>query len=105
MTISVVQNPGMTVTFHVRIEGRVQGVGYRDAMRMEALRHGVTGWVRNCRDGSVEAVVQGETQAVEAIVAWARRGPLAARVADVDARPATGEWERRYDRFDWLPSA
>ncbi len=83
----------------------MHGVGYRDAMRMEALRHGVTGWVRNRRDGSVEAVVQGEAQAVEAIVAWARRGPPAARVAQVHARPAAGALERPYDGFDWLPSA
>jgi len=95
----------MAVTLHVRISGQVQGVGYRDAMRSEALARGISGWVRNRRDGGVEAVVQGEAAAVEALLAWARRGPPAARVAEVRARPAQGEHERPYSGFDWLPSA
>lgn len=95
----------MAVTFHLRITGRVQGVGYRDGLRAEALRRGVTGWVRNCRDGRVEAVVQGSAEAVKALVAWARRGPPAARVTDLDIRPAAGELDRPYTGFDWLPSA
>jgi acylphosphatase len=95
----------MAVTLHVRINGRVQGVGYRDAMRSEALARGISGWVRNCRDGSVEAVVQGEATAVDALLAWARRGPPAARVAEVQADPAQGDYDRPYSGFDWLPSA
>jgi len=98
-------NSVMRVTLQLRIAGRVQGVGFRDAMRSEALRRGVTGWVRNCPDGSVEAMVQGDGGAVEAVIAWARRGPPAARVAEVDVRPAAGGLDRTYDRFDWLPSA
>lgn len=98
-------NPAMSVTLHLRITGRVQGVGFRDAIRTEALRHGVTGWVRNCPDGSVEAMVQGDDGAVGAVVAWARRGPRAARVAEVAVRPAAGDLERAYEGFDWLPSA
>jgi len=94
----------MTVTLHVRISGRVQGVGYRDAMRSEALARGISGWVRNRRDGSVEAVLQGEAAALDALLAWARRGPPAARVAEVRANPAQGEHERPYAGFDWLPS-
>jgi acylphosphatase len=92
------------VTLHLRITGRVQRVGFRDAMRGEALRLGVRGWVRNRRDGDVEAIVQGPQQAVDAIVAWARRGPPAARVVDIAVAPATGEHERPYSGFDWLPS-
>lgn len=95
----------MTVTYHVRISGRVQGVGYREAMRVEAIRRRVRGWVRNRGDGSVEAVLQGEVDAVEAVVAWARRGPPAARVAAVERQPAAGEFDRPYEGFDWLPSA
>ncbi len=95
----------MAVTYHLRISGRVQGVGYRDAMRSEALARGLAGWVRNCRDGSVEAVVQGDPAAVEALVAWARRGPPAARVRELLALPADGELARRYTGFDWLPTA
>jgi acylphosphatase len=94
----------MAVTLHVRISGRVQGVGYRDAMRAEALARGICGWVRNRRDGSVEAVVQGDAAALDALLAWARRGPPAARVAEVRASPAQGEHERPYSGFDWLPS-
>ena len=95
----------MTVTRHLRISGRVQGVGYRDALRAEALARGVRGWVRNRRDGTVEAIVQGSAEAVAAIVAWAHRGPPAARVEGVDARDAADDLARRYEGFDWLPSA
>ena len=94
----------MTVTLNLRIAGRVQGVGFRDAMRTEALTHGVTGWVRNRRDGSVEAVVQGEPAAVDAVVAWARRGPPAGRVTEFDASPVQGEFVRHYTSFEWLPT-
>lgn len=70
------------------VRGRVQGVGYRYAMVEAAQARGVAGWVRNRRDGTVEAFVQGEAHAVEAIVAWCRRGPPAARVTEVDAADA-----------------
>ena len=95
----------MNVTLHLRIAGRVQGVGYRDALRSEALARGLAGWVRNRRDGTVEAVLQGEDAVVQAVLDWARRGPPAARVDRVEAQPAQGELERRYAGFDWLPSA
>ena len=79
-------------TRQIRVSGRVQGVGYRFALRDEALRLGVKGWVRNRADGSVEALLQGDDDAVAALVAWAQRGPRAAKVdavrdetaADVD---------------------
>jgi acylphosphatase len=95
----------MAVTRHLRVSGRVQGVGYRDGLRSQALGHGVSGWVRNRRDGSVEAVLQGEAAAVEAVLAWARRGPPAARVLEVRDTPAAGQHDRPYSRFDWLPTA
>lgn len=85
---------------HLKISGLVQGVGYRDAMCREADRLGVTGWVRNCRDGTVEAVVDGAPGAVDAISAWARRGPPAARVASVTVAEATGA----FAGFDWRPT-
>lgn len=77
-------------TLHLVIHGHVQGVWFRDSMRREAQALGVTGWVRNLADGTVEAVVQGEPAAVEAIVLWAHRGPPAARVDKVDGEPAKG---------------
>ena len=92
-------------TIHLRISGRVQGVGYRDAMHREADRLGVTGWVRNCTDGTVEALVQGAAEAVEAILAWSRRGPAAARVERVDTALPTAEDRRAYARFERWPTA
>jgi acylphosphatase len=95
----------MARTVQVLISGRVQAVGFRDAMCAQAERHGVRGWVRNRRDGTVEAVLQGDAAAVEAVIAWAHRGPPAAKVTGVTTRPASGELDRPYERFDWLPSA
>ena len=70
------------------IRGRVQGVGFRFHIRAEAMRLGVAGWVRNRSDGTVEALVQGEQDAVDRMIAWARRGPSSARVSDVEVE----EW-------------
>lgn len=67
------------------VHGHVQGVLYRESMRHEAERLGIDGWVRNRSDGTVEAHVQGAPEAVEAIVAWARRGPEHARVERVES--------------------
>ena len=61
-------------TLRLAIHGRVQGVFFRDSMRREALL-GITGWVRNRNDGTVEAAVQGESAAMDAIVGWAHHGP------------------------------
>jgi acylphosphatase len=72
----------------LRISGYVQGVGFRYAMQDEAARRGVHGWVRNRRDGSVEALLQGEAGAVEALIAWARQGPRGARVSALEISPA-----------------
>jgi acylphosphatase len=94
----------MNVTHYLRIRGRVQGVGFREALRREALARGCSGWVRNRRDGSVEAVVQGDASQVQALIAWARRGPAAAEVTELVTSPAEGELARPYTGFDWLPT-
>lgn len=72
------------VRAHVLISGRVQGVCFRAYTVDEAAAVGVTGWVRNTSDGGVEAVFEGNRSAVEAIVAWCRKGPPAARVSNVE---------------------
>ena len=95
----------MRVTLHLRVSGRVQGVGYRHALRGEALARGVAGWVRNCRDGSVEAVLQGEPKDVQGVVDWAGRGPPAARVVKVATQAAQGALDRPYSGFEQLPTA
>jgi acylphosphatase len=80
--------------------GRVQGVGYRYAMVGAAEHARVHGWVRNRRDGSVEAFVQGEGAAVLALVAWCERGPAGAEVTDLEVYdaevdPTLGAFEAR----------
>lgn len=67
----------------LEIRGRVQGVGYRDAAVQVAFELGIHGWVRNRREGHVEALAQGEAEALERFVAWCRRGPPLARVVEV----------------------
>ena len=67
----------------VVVSGQVQGVFFRDTCRREAARRSVKGWVRNCPDGTVEAVFEGPADAVSAMIAWARKGPGQAVVDDV----------------------
>ncbi len=76
------------------VTGRVQGVYYRSYAEEEAARLGVTGWVRNRRDGAVEMVVEGEERDVQAMIAWCRQGSPLARVEDVEVswEPYSGEY-------------
>ena len=69
----------------VVVRGRVQGVFFRDSAHQEAEREGVAGWIRNRDDGAVEAVFEGDPQAVERLVEWCRSGPSSADVEDVEA--------------------
>ncbi len=71
-------------TCTARVRGRVQGVGYRESCVQQATALGVTGWVRNRADGSVEAMLQGDADVVERMCAWLRRGPPMARVDGVE---------------------
>ena len=73
------------------VHGSVQGVFFRDTMRRRAESRGVTGWARNCADGTVEALFEGDAHAVDALVAFAREGPRGAEVERVDVEDAQPE--------------
>ncbi|MCX8133507.1 MAG: acylphosphatase [Roseococcus sp.] len=86
----------------IRITGRVQGVGFRDWLLREASRHGLSGWVRNRRDGAVEALLCGEADALAAVLAACRRGPPLARVEAVEERFAEPPAEPGFHRLPTL---
>jgi acylphosphatase len=81
------------VRVRVIVHGRVQGVGYRESCRRAADLNRVKGWVRNCRDQTVEAVFEGDRDAVDAVLTWCQLGPPAARVDRIDLfdEPLEGE--------------
>ncbi|MBX3642663.1 MAG: acylphosphatase [Rubrivivax sp.] len=87
-------------TLRLEIRGRVQGVGYRAALVDQARRLDLRGWVRNRRDGSVEAMVAGPPDAVQHLLDWSRRGPPAAIVHSVDSFAAEG----RFNSFEQWPT-
>lgn len=91
----------MKVTRRLFISGRVQGVYYRESMRIEAERLGVTGWVRNRASGDVEAMIHGEADVVEAMIGWAWQGPPAADVNAVMVEEAEGV----FATFERIPTA
>jgi len=84
----------------LKIYGRVQGVTFRFSARRLAGRLGLTGWIKNINDGTVEAVVEGEEKDLREFLKWCARGPLFAKVADVKVEKlmATGE----FDNFEIL---
>ena len=94
----------MAMTKQLRISGTVQGVGFRYSLEREARALGLAGWVRNRRDGSVEAVLQGDADAVDKLITWSRHGPPSARVQRVDVQ-APEEPARVYQDFEQLPTA
>ena len=87
----------MTVRRRVIAHGRVQGVFFRDSTREEAERRGVAGWARNTAEGTVEAVFEGEPDAVEAMVAFVRSGPGHASVSDVEVHKEEPEHLSGFD--------
>ena len=87
---------GAVVRFRVVVSGRVQGVWYRESCRREAMAAGVDGWVRNNRDGTVEAVLEGDEPSVERVLEWMRHGPPAAQVDDVRVTSEAPAGERGF---------
>ena len=88
------ENAGDRVRVHVTIEGRVQGVFFRASAQEQANRLGVKGWVRNCPDGAVELVAEGERKNIDDLIAWCGHGPRGAEVREVQVRweAFTGEF-------------
>jgi acylphosphatase len=88
---------------HVFVSGRVQGIFFRDETQDEAMRHGLTGWVRNLPDGRVEAVFEGEKASVDKLIEFCRRGPPGARVSNVDVawQPYVGEFREFRVRYGY----
>jgi acylphosphatase len=80
------------------IEGRVQGVWFRDSARREAVRRGVFGWVRNCPGGAVEVLAEGPEDQVRDLVSWCAKGPPASRVTGV--REKAEPWKGEFDSFE-----
>ncbi len=93
----------MALQARLIVTGRVQGVGYRDWAIDMGLRLGLAGWVRNRGDGSVEALIVGEEQAVGEMIAACRRGPAMARVDAVDVEPV--DLDILPEGFTRLPTA
>ena len=86
------------VRAHAIISGRVQGVFFRAETQRAAERHGVFGWVRNKRDGTVEAVFEGRQQDVDDLLNWCRQGPRMSRVDKVDVNWL--DYAGEFDSFD-----
>jgi acylphosphatase len=92
---------------HITVRGRVQGVGYRAWLTGEAEARGLSGWARNRKDGTVEAVLSGPEDAVAALIAKCGYGPGLARVEAVDDEPASADMlnlRARGERFSVLPT-
>jgi acylphosphatase len=91
---------------HVMVRGRVQGVGFRAFVEDEAQARGLEGWVRNRRDGTVEAVFAGAAESVADMVAACRQGPVGSRVQALDEREGNADdlAPRRSERFAVLPT-
>jgi len=86
------------IRMHLVIEGRVQGVWFRESTRREAVALKLTGWVKNRSDGTVEALIEGPEHEVNRLVSWCRKGPPAAGVSGIRKKQET--WQGEFDSFD-----
>jgi acylphosphatase len=85
---------------HLFIKGKVQGVFFRQAMKVTAKKNKVSGWVKNLKDGRVEAVMEGEDLDVSNVVEWCHAGPANARVEDIEIR--NEKFKGEFTKFDVL---
>ena len=83
------------------VRGRVQGVFFRQALKVTAMKNNVRGWVRNLKDGRVEALIEGNEESLDRVVEWAHAGPANARVEDVEIHneESTGEFDSFVVRY------
>jgi acylphosphatase len=98
----------MSTIRHMMVYGRVQGVGFRAFVEFEAIKFRIGGWVRNRRDGSVEALFSGEDEVVAAVIAACRKGPLGSRIDALYEREGTAEdlgLKPAGETFSVLPTA
>lgn len=86
------------IRVHLIIEGRVQGVWFRESTRQEAIFLKLTGWVRNRPDGTVEALIEGPENKVDKLISWCQKGPPTALVTRLHKRQ--GNWQGEFDSFD-----
>lgn len=82
------------------VKGKVQGVFFRQALKVKAKQNNVSGWVRNLKDGRVEAVLEGEDMSVSSVVEWCHAGPANARVEDIEIR--NEKFKNEFEKFDVL---
>lgn len=83
---------------HLFVKGKVQGVFFRQALKVMAKKKNVSGWVRNLKDGRVEAVLEGEDMGVSSLVEWCHAGPANARVEDVEIR--NEKYKGEFSKFE-----
>ena len=85
---------------HILVSGKVQGVFFRQALKVVAKKNNVLGWVRNLKDGCVEAILEGDNKSVNSVIEWARIGPANSRVDDIEV--SNEEFKNEFSTFDVL---
>ena len=85
---------------HLLISGKVQGVFFRQALKVVAKKNNVSGWVKNLKDGCVEAVLEGDSKSINSIIEWTRIGPANSRVDNVDV--SSEEFKNEFLAFEVL---
>jgi len=85
---------------HLLVTGKVQGVFFRQALKVVAKKNNVLGWVRNLKDGRVEAILEGDNKSINSVIEWTRIGPANSRVDDIEV--SNEELKNKFSTFDVL---